>query len=147
MPYEPVYPEQRYSSEEIKKSAQGPLHPKARAGIQLFNRGEYFEAHEALELAWREEPGPIREFYRGVLQIGVAYHHILHGNYRGALKMFSRAKKWLVAYPAVCRGVNLAQLKSDAQKVEEKVIELGMENLHRFEKNLLKPILFEGDFE
>ena len=29
-------------------------------GLELLNRGEYFEAHEAIEAAWRAEPGEIR---------------------------------------------------------------------------------------
>ncbi|GAP10564.1 uncharacterized conserved protein [Bellilinea caldifistulae] len=144
MPNEPVYPEQRFNPQEIEQSRYGKLHPQAGIGIELFNKGEYFEAHEALELAWREEPGPVREFYRGILQIGVAYHHILNGNYRGAVKMFNRAKKWLAAYPAFYRGVNLAQLKDDALQAEKRLIELGMENIHQFERDLLKPILLEG---
>ena len=48
-----------------------PLHPKAVEGLELFNRGHYFEAHEALEAAWREETHPVRELYRGILQAGV----------------------------------------------------------------------------
>ncbi len=67
------------------------LHPRAIEGLRLFNAGEYFEAHEALELAWRQERGPIRELYRGILQVGVAYYHILHNNYRGACKMLPLA--------------------------------------------------------
>ncbi len=147
MPHEPIYPEQRYTQKEIEESGFGELHPQARIGILLFNRGEYFEAHEALELAWRDEPGAVREFYRGILQIGVAYHHILKGNYRGAVKMFDRAKKWLAAYPSVYRGINLDQLKEDALKAEHRLLELGMENIHQFEQNLLKPIYFEGNPE
>ena len=37
-------------------------------GIRLFNAGQYWRAHEALEAAWREEPGAVRDLYRGILQ-------------------------------------------------------------------------------
>lgn len=144
---EPLYPQERYTFEEIQNSCQGDLQSQARIGIQLFNQGDYFEAHEALELAWREEPGPVREVYRGILQIGVAYYHILNGNYRGAVKMFARAKKWLAAYPAICRMVNLDQLRRDALLAEKRLLELGSENLNQFERELLKPIFFKGDIE
>src|SRR6185503_4609752 len=50
-----------------------PLHPQAAEGLRLFNAGKYFEAHEALEDAWNEEAGPVRDLYRGVLQIAVVY--------------------------------------------------------------------------
>jgi uncharacterized protein len=58
------------SPEEITTGCMGALPPLALRGLELFNQGEYFEAHEALELAWREETGPVRELYRGILQIG-----------------------------------------------------------------------------
>jgi len=32
-------------------------------GIEQFNRREYFERHETLELIWNAEPGPIRTRY------------------------------------------------------------------------------------
>jgi uncharacterized protein len=35
-------------------------------GIACFNDQRYFEAHEALETAWRNEPGQIRELYQGI---------------------------------------------------------------------------------
>ncbi len=42
-----------------------PLSDLARAGIELFNQGEYFEQHELLEQAWLAEPLAIRECTRG----------------------------------------------------------------------------------
>lgn len=147
MSREPLYPQERYTREEIQNSCQGDLHPQAKIGIQLFNQGDYFKAHEALELAWRDEPGPVREVYRGILQIGVAYYHIQNENYAGAVKMFTRAKKWLAAYPPICRTVNLDQLKKDALTAERRLLELGSENLNQFERELLKPIFFKGDIE
>jgi predicted metal-dependent hydrolase len=32
-------------------------------GIEQFNRREYFECHETLELIWNAEPCPIRTLY------------------------------------------------------------------------------------
>ncbi len=56
-------------------------------GLELFNAREFFESHEALEDAWRAEPGPIRELYQGILQAAVSYLHITHQNYPGATIM------------------------------------------------------------
>jgi len=43
------------------------------------------------EMAWRQETGPIRELYRGILQVSVAYYHLLHKNYAGARKCSNAA--------------------------------------------------------
>lgn len=93
------------------------LDPRAIKGIQLFNQKKFFAAHEELELAWRDEPGGIRDLYRGILQIGVAYYHIQHRNFTGAQKMFIRAEKWLASYSGYYLGINVGKLKKDATKI------------------------------
>ena len=131
--------------EEIACACQGGLHPLARSGLELFNQGEYFEAHEALELAWREETGAVRELYRGILQIGVAYYHITRGNYRGAVKMFLRSRTWLAPFPDRCRGVDLAIFRQDYARVEEALLRLGPDGLTHFDRSLFKPIHYTED--
>ncbi len=120
----------------------GSLHPQAIIGLKLFNAQEYFEAHEALETAWREEPGPVRELYRGILQVAVAYLHIQRGNYIGARKMFRRCRPWLDLFPNECRGINLGQLKHDYLAVESHLVRLGPNALHNFDLDQLKPIIY-----
>jgi enoyl-[acyl-carrier protein] reductase III len=119
---------------------QGRLPPLALFGLQLFNAGEYFEAHEALETAWRDETGPVRELYRGILQVGVAYYHLLNGNYTGAVKMLERCKQWLEPFPDDCRGIELARFREDFLRVERELLRLGPERLALFDRGLLKKI-------
>jgi predicted metal-dependent hydrolase len=122
-----------------------PLHPQAIEGIRLFNSGRYFEAHEALEDAWKEEKGGIRELYRGILQIAVVYLHITRNNYDGALKVYGRSIKWLKDWPETCRGVDVGTLRRDARVVFEEVQRLGMKNIGKFNLSLLKPVGWDGD--
>ncbi len=68
-----------------------PLPDSFLHGIDLLNRGEYFEAHEVIEADWRAEPGEIRQLYQGILQVAVVYHHIKRRNYFGARKVVRRA--------------------------------------------------------
>ena len=110
----------------IDSTCQGALHPQAVIGLECFNRREFFEAHEYLEAAWRDEKGPVRELYRGILQVGVAYLHIQRGNLRGALKMFRRLRPWLDSFPDECRGINLARLRQDYLAVERHLLEHGL---------------------
>ncbi|MDX9850061.1 MAG: DUF309 domain-containing protein [Anaerolineaceae bacterium] len=94
-----------------------PMDPRVIKGIQLFNQKRFFDAHEELELAWRDETQPIRDLFRGILQIGVAYYHIQHRNFIGAQKMFIRAEKWLLPYSGFCLGINIEKLKKDTNKI------------------------------
>lgn len=121
-------------------AAEGALSALARQGIELFNRGEYFEAHEALEHAWNDESGPGRELYRGLLQIVVAYLQITRGNYNGAIKIFLRVRQWLDPLPDLCRGVNVAALRHDAAAVRAALEVLGPGRVGEFDLSLLRPI-------
>jgi hypothetical protein len=121
----------------------GTLHARARAGIRLFNAGEYFEAHEALEDAWNAEEGTAKNLYRGILQIAVVYLHITRGNYNGAVKVYERSQKWLSGLPDFCKGINVGNLKNDAQAAMTEVQQLGTERITVFNLELLKPIKWD----
>ncbi len=113
---------------------------EAQIGINLFNQGKFFEAHEYLELAWRAEPSSKRFLYIGILQAGVAYYHIQRRNYRGALKVIARARRWLNQLPAWCSGVHIARLRADLDAVEAEVRRLGPHGLDCFDETLFHPL-------
>lgn len=122
---------------------QAPLHPHAADGIRLFNAGKYFEAHEALEVAWLEEKGKIRDLYRGILQVGVVYLHISRGNFNGAIKVFKRSQRWLDGWPRICRGIHVEGLRRESETVIREVLRLGEERIGEFDLGLLKPVEWE----
>lgn len=127
-------------TESIDDLCNAPLHPRAADGIRLFNAGEYFEAHEALEDAWNAEPGMVRDLYRGILQIAVVYLHITRANYPGAIKVYARSQKWLKDWSAICRGIWVEELRRNAAVVIAEVQRLGTQNIHQFDRSLLKQI-------
>lgn len=120
-----------------------PIHPRAADGLRLFNAGEYFEAHEALEDAWNAERGRVRDLYRGILQIAVVYLHITRKNYNGAVKVYMRSQRWMKDWPDVCRGIEVEKLRRDAEVVISEVKRLGMEKISEFDLSLLKPVRWD----
>jgi uncharacterized protein len=120
-----------------------PLHPKAIEGLHLFNAGKYFEAHEELEAAWKDEHGKIRALYQGILEAGVTYLHITRGNYAGALKVYGRSMKWLRQFPESCRGVDVERLRNDLDAAIEEVKRLGEKRISEFNRDLLKPVAWK----
>ncbi len=113
-------------------------------GLREFNAHEYYECHETLEHAWMTEPGPVRELYRVILQVGIAYYQIERGNYWGAHKMFLRTMQWFAPLPDYCLGINVAQLKADANTAHTHLEALGPERMKDFDRSLLKSIIYEG---
>lgn len=114
-----------------------PLPPQALEGIAQFNAGEYYAQHDIFETLWANMDAPVRILYKAILQIGVGYYQIERGNYRGAVKMLKRGQRWLAELPDVCRGVDVAQLRADAKRVQEALSEHGIDG---FNKDLLMPI-------
>ena len=124
---------------------RGTLHERALAGIGLFNAGRYFEAHEELEAAWKEEKGKVRELYQGILEAGVTYLHITRGNYWGAMKVYKRSMRWLKDWPETCRGVDVGRLRQDLEAAIIEVQRLGEAGVTAFDRSMLKPVLVEAE--
>jgi len=118
----------------------GTVHPAAVKGMQLFNAGEYWLAHEELEAAWKEENGAVGELYRAILQTAVVYLHVTRANYNGAIKVYGRVQKWIRPWPDVCRGIEIGQLRQDLEAVITEVRRLGPDRLTGFDRSLLKPV-------
>lgn len=67
--------------------------PRYRDGVERFNRGAFFEAHEVWEDVWRASASDdARRFLQALIQIAAAYHHIQRGDrlHRGSLRGASR---------------------------------------------------------
>lgn len=121
----------------------GSLPASALKGLQLFNQGKYWDAHESLEDAWRAETGQIRHLYRGVLQVAVAYLHASRGNYPGAIKLHARSGRWLGPFSGVCRGIDVDRLKADFETVMAEVHRLGPERIGELDNSILKPVIYQ----
>ena len=126
----------------LRETCQQSLSELAIRGIEEFNRGEFFQSHETLEEAWNEDQTVGRELYRAILQVAVAYLQIERNNYPGALKMFLRVRQWINPLPDICRGVNVAQLRRDAEIVHHELIALGPEKIEHFNRSLFHPVIF-----
>jgi uncharacterized protein len=110
--------------------------PLLREGIALFNRGEYFEQHETLELLWRAEPREVRRLYQDILQIGVAFHHLRRRNYHGTVYMLMRGARYLTPFSPRCQDVDVDALLTDAAAALKEVERLGPDRLGDFDWRL-----------
>ena len=114
-----------------------PPPPLLLEGIAQFNRGEVFEQHETRELLWRAEPRPVRQLYQGVLQIGVAFHHLRRRNYHGVVYMLTRGSVYLAPFAPTCQTVDVRALLDDAALALRLVQELGPARLDEFDWTLV----------
>ena len=112
-------------------------------GIAQFNRGDYFEQHETLELLWRAERRDVRYLYQGILQIGVAFHHLRKRNHHGTVYMLTRGSNYLRPFAPSCQRIDVAALLRDAAAALEAVERLGPSRLAEFDWRLAPQVRIE----
>jgi predicted metal-dependent hydrolase len=105
--------------------------------IAQFNRGEFFEQHETLEELWHVERRPIRRLYQGILQIGVAFHHLRRRNYHGVVYMLTRGTMYLAPFAPTCQTVDVRALIEAAATALRVVEGLGPTRLDEFDWTLV----------
>ena len=126
--------------EQLDCECQESLPALAAQGVEKFNAGEYYEQHDLFEALWVETEGPVRDLYRAILQVGVAYYQIKRGNHPGALKMLLRSVQWLLILPDECQGVDVKQLRADSARVRAELERTDPADIQQFDHMLLKPI-------
>jgi hypothetical protein len=81
-----------------------------RSGIALIRAGEYFAAHEELELAWRAAPQEERDFFQGLVHVAVAWYQAGRGRQIGTERQLRKAIRRLTPYAPAHRGLELDSL-------------------------------------
>jgi uncharacterized protein len=103
-----------------------PLERNHELGVEHFNAGRFFPAHEAWESAWkqaREKPetkGDV-EFFKGLSQLGAGFTHLLRGNQHGAYTLLRRGAGRIETYGSNHRGLDAAALARSALKHAEDI--------------------------
>lgn len=96
-----------------------------REGLELFNDGEWFEAHEVWEDAWRMAAGDRKRFYQGLIQCAVTLEHARRGNPRGVQSVFATAVSKFQGLPDVYRGVNVRRLIDELRRFIQPVLDMS----------------------
>jgi hypothetical protein len=95
-------------AQDTGNSASTEYDPRYLAGVDHFNRGEYFEAHEVWEDLWHDTAGPDRRFYQGLIQAAVAVYHASNGNVPGARRLFHSGRRYMSAFPPRHLGLDIS---------------------------------------
>jgi predicted metal-dependent hydrolase len=82
-------------------------------GIDHFNRGEFFQAHDVWEEIWHETHDESRGFVQGLIQVASALHQERTANMRGARLLYDSSMAHLTPYGDFHHGINLKKLRKD----------------------------------
>jgi predicted metal-dependent hydrolase len=87
-------------------------------GIELFNEGHYWEAHEAWEEAWTpDRRGPDSGFYKGLIQVAAGCLHYTRHNRRGTVNKWRSGAGYLRPYLPSHRGLDLQPLVESVDRM------------------------------
>ncbi len=82
-----------------------------KRGVDLFNNGRYWDAHEAWEHEWMSDrKGSDAGFYKGLIQVAAGCLHYGRRNRRGAVNKWRSGADYLRPYLPSHLGVFLAPL-------------------------------------
>lgn len=85
--------------------------PRLLRGVELFNSGLYWEAHEVWEEEWKpDRHGPDAGFYKGLIQVAAGCLHYTRRNRRGAVNKWRSGAGYLRPYLPIHRRVLLVPL-------------------------------------
>ena len=92
-------------------------------GIEHFNAGRYFDAHEVWEEIWLGASGETKLFYQMLIQAAVGMHHYERGNARGARGMYANVLEKLNQLPSFLMSIDLNDFSREFRAYFRELIE------------------------
>jgi predicted metal-dependent hydrolase len=112
-------------------------------GIEEFNTHRFFECHETLEDIWRAERRPLRQFYKGVIQVAAGFHHLRRNNWKGTVNKLESGTRYLDPFRPRYLGVDVQRLIDEARGCRSAIGELGRERIVEFDRSRIPTIAFD----
>ena len=119
-----------------------PIHKGVFQAILLFNHQLYFETHELVEALWLEENGHLKMFLQGIIQVAVAFHHLLYHNYYGATVLIKDGTDKLRPYAPYESGLDIRQFLEDLEPCRQRLQQFDQKTIHKFETGLIPKMVF-----
>jgi hypothetical protein len=92
-----------------------PFEAALERGVEEFNRGRFFEAHDAWEELWDGTRGPERRFLEGLIHAAVGCRHLGLRNLAGARSRLAQAVEALAPWRPSHRNLDLDDLSGSLE--------------------------------
>lgn len=112
-------------------------------GVELFNRGEFWESHEAWEQIWLRHREPARVFLQALIQLAAAYHQLHRGIRHGVAKHFNNAALKLGPFSGRFLGVDVDAVKEAIDRGQAEIERIGSAGILDFDRGLVCRIAFD----
>ncbi len=118
--------------------------PILLAGIEQYNDGYFFEAHETLEELWLQCRPPVRTLLQGIIQLAAAFVHLMRHEYPGTIRLLDAALAKFRDYSDDYMGVDLERLVTEAQRARNELAALGPERFEEWARGRIPQIHLVG---
>ena len=86
------------------------------SGLDLIRNGDFFAAHEELELVWRAAAPEERDFFQGLVHVAVAWYQAGRGNRPGCERQLEKAARRLAPFAPKHRGVDIGSVLEQVER-------------------------------
>ncbi len=100
------------------------IREKLKVGLTHFNNGEFFEAHEGLESAWKLDHSKRKVLIQGLVQFSVGCYHARRKNWVGAERVLLRARSKLVPFQDSSSFVDITLVLSQLNDLIERILRI-----------------------
>jgi predicted metal-dependent hydrolase len=87
-----------------------------KTGLDHIRSGRFFEAHEELELVWRDAAPEERDFYQGLVHVAVAWYQAGRGRPVATSRQLEKAARRLGPFSPAHRGVDVADVLAQVEQ-------------------------------
>jgi predicted metal-dependent hydrolase len=101
-------------------------------GLELMRRGDFFAAHEELELSWRAAPAGERDFFQGLVHVAVAWYQAGRGRPVACASQLEKARRRLAGFAPAHRGVDIESVLEQVEAAA-KLVTAGSLDLPRLD--------------
>ncbi len=112
-------------------------------GVELFNRGAFWESHEAWEQIWLRHAEPSRVFIQALIQLAAAYHQLHRGIHHGVVKHLNNVALKLGPFSGRFLGVDVDGVKEAVDRGQAEIDRVGAAEIEKFDRALVCKIAFD----
>ena len=95
--------------------------PRFSSGVELFNDGEWYAAHDVFEELWHDTAEPERRWLQGAVQVAVAMVHLGRDNLNGAAILLGEGTGRLMRSQASPPGWQSAALLDPCRQLQQQL--------------------------
>lgn len=99
-------------------------------GVEYYNSGYFFEAHDVFEEIWMDDREESKVFYQGLVQLSTGFYHFIMRNLNGTKSQLSKSIEKLSRYTPVYEGIDVTGLIEQVEAFLDTIDKKSVDDLN-----------------